>query len=152
MQFNQLSTAERIEDRISAHIKEICDARFEYSHHEPEEADEADHECVGFELEAELECICGAMHRGQQDLLENYLRASMNRLGGKIVQHNHIVVRNTGEFRVQIKVHDYPDEYVSYIYVRSNKSGNWITARSHTFSLGFSLFRAIKGITSCQDA
>lgn len=151
MNTSQLHHTEILEDRITGHVREIFDepVRFDFSHHEPEDADEAHHEVVGFELETELECLFAQVKSKQ--LLTHYLRFSMERLNGRIVEPNHIVIRDTAEFKIQVKAYGDGDDRTAFVHAISRKTGNWITAICRNYEFADAILTALNEITCCAE-
>ena len=103
--------------------------------------DESGFEYTAYELEAELECLIRA---GKH--MKPYFEISRQMFNGRHVEDRHIVIRDTPDFKLQVKVRKDGDEYMTWLYARSNRTADWLTLRTDDFKLGASIEKATEGL------
>lgn len=144
MNFPTYPTIEHLaEARLNDMLKEHDGPSFEYSHGQPNpESIDADHEATAYELEAELESLIRA--QGDRDLVKRYIDTSTQCFCGRYIEPNNLIIRDSADWRIHVKVHYYDeDNIVTYVMCRSNRTQNYITARTHDVAFGRLMHYAI---------
>lgn len=103
--------------------------------------DEEGFSCTSYELEAEFEALVRS-----KDHTRPYFEVCRQMFNGRHVEDRHIVIRDTPEFKLQVKVRRDGDEYMTWLYARSNRTKDWLTLRTDDFALGSNLTSALEGL------